>query len=68
MHDNSLEMKSVVVLYIVALLQPVLQGKIIEEKLEKGYFKESCLIKNILIIEINKITTIKLLLQLSLKG
>jgi len=34
-HDNSLEMKSVVVLYIVALLQPVLHGKIIEEKLKK---------------------------------
>ena len=35
-HGNSLEMKSVVVLYIVVLIQPILLEKVVEEKSDRG--------------------------------
>ena len=35
-HDNSLEMKSVVVLYVVVLIRPILLGKVVKEKSDTG--------------------------------
>ena len=35
-HGNSLEMKSVVVLYIVVLIQPILLEKVVEKKSDRG--------------------------------